>query len=110
MSPIMNTKNIEVEQWGWFIDLESNEKIIIKNKEIDKNDLLRKETLRREIEAKEVLETKEKVGDINLENKKKEKSEMILYFKKKYKLFMLNLVVHVFCSVSIVCFIKMLVL
>jgi len=120
MTSIMDTKTMEPEQWGWFIDLESNEKIIIKNKEFDKNDLLRKDTLRketlrkdtlrREIEAKEVLETKEKVGDINLENKKKEKSEMILYFKKKYKLFLLNLIIHVFCSVSVVFIIKFMII
>lgn len=94
------------DQWGWFIDLESNEKITIKNKEVDKNDLLKKELLRRE------LEPKEKVENSNLENKnkKKEKSEIIIYFKKEFKLFMVNLIIHVFCSVSIVCFIKMLVL
>jgi hypothetical protein len=110
MTSIMDTKTMEPEQWGWFIDLESNEKIIIKNKEVDKNYLLRKETLRREIEAKEVLETKEKVGNINLENQKKEKSEMILYLKKRYKLCIYNLILNLVCSVSIVFIIKFMII
>jgi hypothetical protein len=104
MTSIMNTKNMELEQWGWFIDLESNEKIIIKNKEVDKNDLLRKEFFRREIE------TKEKVENSNLENKKKEKSELILYLKKRYKLCIYNLILNLVCSVSIVFIIKFMII
>jgi hypothetical protein len=104
MTSIMDTKNMELEQWGWFIDLESNEKIIIKNKEVDKNDLLRKEFFRREIE------TKEKVENSNLENKKKEKSELILYLKKRYKLCIYNLILNLVCSVSIVFIIKFMII
>jgi hypothetical protein len=104
MTSIMDTKNMELEQWGWFIDLESNEKIIIKNKEVDKNDLLRKEFFRREIEAKE------KVENSNLENKKKEKSELILYLKKRYKLCIYNLILNLVCSVSIVFIIKFMII
>jgi len=45
MLPNTDTKNIENEQWGWFIDLESNEKIIkyLVTKELFTNDLSQNE-------------------------------------------------------------------
>jgi hypothetical protein len=98
MSPIMDTKNMEVEQWGWFIDLESNEQIIIKNKDIENMELERQSIIKKQLINEELV------------NKKKEKSEMILYLKKRYKFYIYNLILNLVCSVSIVCFIKFMII
>ena len=96
MSPIMDTKNKENEQWGWFIDLESNEQIIIKNNIIQNGMIENKELERIELESK-----KQKING-ELENKK--------MVKKRYKLCIYNLILNLICSVSIVYMIKFMII
>ena len=97
MSPIMDTKNKDNEQWGWFIDLESNEKIIIKNNIIQNEMIENKELERIELESK-----KQKINE-ELENKKMVK-------KKRYKFCIYNLILNLVCSVSIVFMIKFMII
>lgn len=81
MLTIMDTRNIETDQWGWFIDLELNEKK-------SKNEM-------------DLCFSKELANE--------SKSVMFKYLKKEYKYIVFNFIIHLFCSLTIIGVIKYIV-
>lgn len=86
MLTIMDTRNIETDQWGWFIDLELNEKSLNEKKSTKEMDLCFSKELANE-----------------------SKSVMFKYLKKEYKYIVFNFIIHLFCSLTIIGVIKYIV-